>query len=180
MEYLGHVISQEGVRVENRKIEAMQSWPRPRNITQLHGFLGLTRYCRKFVWHYGLTVAPLTDLLKKRNFGWNSVVDEAFEKLKCAMVTTPVLALLDFTDTFIVETDAFNYGIGAVLSQKGWPIAYLSKALGPSKRAWSIYSKEMLAIMEAVKLWRPYLMTHHWSQLDYTYNQLKSIVHNHM
>ena len=62
---------------------------------------------------------PLTDLLKKRNFGWNSVVDEAFEKLKCAMVTTPVLALLDFTDTFIVETDAFNYGIGAVLSQKG-------------------------------------------------------------
>ena len=96
------------------------------------------------------------------------------------MVTTPVLALLDFTDTFIVETDAFNYGIGAVLSQKGWPIAYLSKALGPSKRAWSIYSKEMLAIMEAVKLWWPYLMTHHWSQLDYTYNQLKSIVHNHM
>ena len=69
-------------------------------------YLGLTRYHRKFVRHYGLTAAPLTDLLKKGNFGWNSKADEAFEKLKRAMVTTRVLALPDFTDVFIVEIDA--------------------------------------------------------------------------
>ena len=121
------------------------------------GFLvSLGIYYRKFVRHYGLIAAPLTDLLKKGNFGWNSKVDEAFEKLKCAMVTTPMLALSDFTDVFIIETDESDYGIGAVLSQEERSIVYFSKALCPSKRAWSIYSKEMLAIIEVVKLWRPY------------------------
>jgi hypothetical protein len=88
----------------------------------------------------------------------NPKANAAFETLKTAMVTTPVLALPDFSNKFIVETDASDYGIGAILSQNGRPIAYLSKALGPSKRAWSIYSKEMLAIMEAIRAWRPYLL----------------------
>jgi hypothetical protein len=74
------------------------------------------------------------------------------------MVTTPILALPNFTALFILETDASEFGIGAILSQQGRPIAFLSKALGPSKRAWAIYSKEMLAVMEAIKTWRPYLL----------------------
>jgi hypothetical protein len=158
VDYLGHIISQEGVRVDNRKIEAMQSWPPPKTVTKLRGFLGLTGYYRKFVRNYGVIATPLTDLLKKGNFGWNPKANAAFETLKTAMVTTPVLALPDFSNKFIVETDASDYGIGAILSQNGRPIAYLSKALGPSKRAWSIYSKEMLAIMEAIRAWRPYLL----------------------
>jgi hypothetical protein len=151
VDYLGHMISYEGVRVDNRKIDAMQSWPQPKTITELRGFLGLTGYYRKFVRNYGPFTAPLTELLKKENFGWNPKAEAAFEELKRAMVTTPVLALPDFSEIFIMKTDASDYGLGAILSQRGRPIAYLSKALRPSKKAWSIYSKEMLAIMEAVK-----------------------------
>jgi hypothetical protein len=72
------------------------------------------------------------------------------------MITTPVLALPNFSEIFVVETNVSNYRIGEVLGQKGRLIAFLSKALGPSKKNWSVYSKEMLAITEAIKLWRSY------------------------
>ena len=74
------------------------------------------------------------------------------------MTTTPTLAMPNFNDSFIVETDASGDGIGAVLTQQGQPIAFMSRALGISKRAWSIYAKEMLAIVEAIQTWRPYLL----------------------
>lgn len=89
---------------------------------------------------------------------WNSKAVQAFEELKRAMITTPVLALPNFFEIFVVETDVSDYRIGEVLGQKGRPIAFLSKALGPSKKNWSVYSKEMLAITEAIKLWRSYLL----------------------
>jgi hypothetical protein len=158
VDYLEHIISQEGVPVDHRKIEAMQSWPPPKTITELRGFLGLTGYYRKFVRDYGPIAPPLTELLKKGNFGWTFAAAAAFNKLKNAMVTTPVLALPDFATLFIVETDASDFGIGAILSQQGQPIEFFSKALGPSKRAWAIYAKEMLVVMEAIKTWRPYLL----------------------
>ncbi|KAH9696914.1 hypothetical protein KPL71_023390 [Citrus sinensis] len=102
----------------------------------------------------------LTNLLKKGQFVWNSEAEEAFEKLKKAMSSTPTLAMPNFHETFIVETDASGEGIGAVLQQQGRPIAYMSHALSTSKKGWSIYNKEMLAIVEAVRRWRPYLLGH--------------------
>ena len=78
--------------------------------------------------------------------------------LKQAMTTTPTLAMPNFNDSFIVETDASGDGIGAVLTQQGQPIAFMSHTLGISKRAWSIYAKEMLTIVEAIQTWRPYLL----------------------
>ncbi|KAH9770474.1 hypothetical protein KPL71_012393 [Citrus sinensis] len=158
IEYLGHFISKKGVQVDDKKIAAMRNWPRPRNVTELRGFLGLTGYYRKFVKNYGTIAAPLTQLLKKGQFNWGENAEEAFEALKTAMTTTPVLAIPNFNEIFVIETDASDAGIGAVLSQQGRPIAFLSRALGPQKRAWPIYSKEMLAIIEAVRCWRPYLM----------------------
>jgi hypothetical protein len=126
VDYLGHIVSHEGIQVDNRKIEAMQSWPTPKTITELRGFLSLTGYYRKFVRNYGLIATPLTNLLKNGNFGWTPKAEAAFEELKRAMVTTPVLALPDFSNIFIVEIDASDYGIGVILSQQGRPIAYLS------------------------------------------------------
>jgi hypothetical protein len=125
-------------------------------------FLGLTGYYRKFVQNYGLIAGALINLLKKGQFSWNAEAEEAFQTLKKAMTTTPILAMPNFNDTFIVETDASGNGIGAVLQQQGKPIAFMSRALGVSKCSWSTYTKEMLVVVEAIRVWRPYLLGQHF------------------
>lgn len=121
------------------------------------GFLSLTGYYRKFVKHYGILAKPLTQLLKKKQFQWSLEAQEAFDQLKQAMTSTPVLAMPNFALPFIIETHASDIGIGAVLMQKDQPIAFLSKALGPSHKHLSIYEKEFLALIMAVEKWRTYL-----------------------
>ncbi|XP_034708944.1 uncharacterized protein LOC117931996 [Vitis riparia] len=136
----------------------MVAWPRPSNITELRGFLGLTGYYRKFVQGYGLIARPLNNLLKKGKFQWNDEAEAAFLALKQAMTSTPTLAMPNFTEPFTIETDASGNGIGVILTQQNRPIAYMSRALGITKQIWSIYAKEMPAIVEAIRLWRPYLL----------------------
>ena len=158
VEYLGHLISSEGVRTDPKKTTAIQQWPVPKNVKVLRGFLGLIGYYRKFVRGYGQIVAPLTTFLKKDSFVWTSEADIAFQRLKEAISCLPVLALLDFTKPFIVECDASGLGLGVVLMQDHRPIAYHSQALKGSKLSLSTYEKELLALVVVVKKWRPYLL----------------------
>jgi len=76
------------------------------------------------------------------------------------MTTTPTLAMPNFNEFFTIETDASGKGIDVVISQQGKPIAYMSRAFGVTKQSWSTYAREMLAIIEAIRLWRPYLLGH--------------------
>jgi hypothetical protein len=157
VEYLGHLVGKDGVRVDPKKIEAMQDWRHPKTLKRLCGFLGLTGYYRKFVKNYGNIAAPLTALLKKNSFTWTPAAAQDFQTLKTTMCTTLVLALPDFTKTFVLECDTSGKGIGAVLMQEGQPLAFTSKQLSEKNLDKPIYEKEMLAILHAVELWRPYL-----------------------
>lgn len=157
IEYLGHCISVQGVATETSKIEAVQRWPVPSSLKELRGFLGLTGYYRKFIKHYGMISRPLTMLLKKGTpFQWSPQTAEAFLLLKQALMEALVLAIPDFEKTFVLETDASDLGLGAVLMQDGHPVAYLSKSLCPKNQALSTY-EECMAILMAVEKWRPYL-----------------------
>lgn len=156
--YLGHVISKQGVSMDGDKIRSIVEWKTPRNLRELRGFLGLTGYYRKFVKHYAQIAGPLTAQLKKENYGWTGEATAAFQNLKTAMNTAPVLAVPDFREGFVVETDASGYGLGAVMMQQDRPIAFFSKLLGVRARAKLIYEKELMAISLAVAKWRHYLL----------------------
>ena len=158
LEYLGHIISGQGVATDPKKIEVVANWPQPSDTRQLRGFLGLSGYYRKFIKNYGILSRPLTNLLKKDVlFHWTPQLQTCFDTLKKALISAPVLALPNFTKAFTVETDASSTGIGAVLSQDSHPVAYLSKALGPKAQALSTYEKECMALILAITKWKPYL-----------------------
>jgi hypothetical protein len=117
VEYLGNLVGKDNIRVDPKNIESMQDRIHPNTLKILRGFLGLTGYYHKFVKNYGKIATPLTTLLKKNYFTWTPAAAQAFQTLKMAMCTTPVLALPDFTKTFVLECDASGKGIGVVLMQ---------------------------------------------------------------
>ena len=158
VEYLGHIISADGVSADPAKIRSMEAWPTPTNITALRGFLGLTGYYRKFIRNYGSIAAPLTKLLKKDAFHWNAEAEEAFQNLKKVMTQAPVLSLPNFSKQFVVETNASGKGLGAVLMQEGQPLAFYNKAILGRSLARSTYEKELMAIVHSVHHWRNYLL----------------------
>ena len=156
--YLGHIISADGVSVDDDKISTMKTWPSPRNIKELRGFLGLTGYYRRFVKGYAQLTRVLTNQLKKDAFAWNEDSKRVFQQLKVVMSQVPVLAMPDFHKTFVVETDASQCGLGAVLMQDTHPIAYYSKTLGKRASNKPIYKKELMEIVFAVLKWKHYLL----------------------
>ena len=162
VDYLGHIISKEGVKVDPSKIKAITECPKPDNILKLRGFLGLTVYYQRYVKNDAHKTNLLTDLLKKNSFRWNDEAKKCFEALKNVMSSTPVLATLDFTKPFVVECDASGFEIGAVLMQEGHPIAFECRKLNKRERLKSMYDKEMLAIIHALTKWRQYLL---WSKI---------------
>lgn len=135
-------MSPDGVSTDPFKIANVSNWPSPTNVKELRSFLGLARYYRRFVKDFGLLTNPLTDLLKKGViFTWTSVIESAFQLLKKALIFAPILAPPDFNKPFVVETDASDHGIGAVLHQDGHPIAYV-RPWDPEHKAYLLMKKK--------------------------------------
>jgi hypothetical protein len=156
--FLGHIIGEKGVHVHQEKIQAINNWPTPRTLTELKSFLGICSYYKKFVKGFSQLCAPLIDLTRKGAFEWNDEAQSTFEKMKKVMSTCLVLSLPDFSQPFILECDASGEGVGAVLMQNRHPIAYESRKLRGTELMYTIYDKEMLAIMHALAKFRKYLV----------------------
>jgi hypothetical protein len=162
VEYLGHIVSHEGVKVDPNKIKAMMDWPIPKTLKNLRGFLGLKGYYRKFFQNYGRIATHLMALTKKDAFSWTPKATKDFEQLKEVMCKALVLTTPYFKKTFIVECDASGNGIGVVLMQEGRPLDFESRPLKGKDLHKPIYEKEIMAILHALKKWHPYLIGRHF------------------
>ncbi|GBM11574.1 Retrovirus-related Pol polyprotein from transposon 297 [Araneus ventricosus] len=160
--YLGHVISAEGVKTDPEKIKAVVDWPHPDKIHDLRNFLGLCTYYRRFVRNFSTIARPLHKLTEaKSNFSWTDECEKSFNSLKQALTSAPILTYPRIDKDFILDTDASNEGIGAVLSQnignEERVIAYFSKSLGKPERNYCVTRKELLAIVKSIDHFHHYL-----------------------
>lgn len=146
--------------MDKTKVEAILQWPVPTNAKQVRGFLGLSGHYRRFIKHYAQIARPLTDLIKKDSFCWHAQAEEAFQTLKAAVTTAPVLRLPDFSQPFVLETNASGCGVGAILSQQNHPIAYHSKKTPPVMQKQFAYVRELYALTNAIHKFRHYLVGH--------------------
>ncbi|GKV46430.1 hypothetical protein SLEP1_g53414 [Rubroshorea leprosula] len=156
--FLGHVVSKDGISVDLSKVEAFMKWERPISVTEVRSFLGLAGYYRRFVEGYSKISGPLTQLTRKnQKFEWTDKCEQSFQELKNRLVTAPILAILDNGGNFVVYTDASHKGLGCVLMQHGWVIAYGSRQLKTHERNYPTHDLELAATIFALKLWRHYL-----------------------
>ncbi|UYV66258.1 K02A2.6-like [Cordylochernes scorpioides] len=160
--YLGHIISAEGVQTDPEKTETVRMWPTPKDLTQLRSFLGLCTYYRRFIPGFSNIARPLHRLTESgRPFVWTPDCQRAMEKLKEMLVAAPILAYPRPGDSFILDTDASNTGIGGVLSQvqegSERVIAYFSKTLSKPERNYCVTRKELLAIVKSIEHFHHYL-----------------------
>ena len=161
--FLGHVISKDGVSPNPENIEKVLKWPRPRNVKEVQSFLGLANYYRRFVAHYSYHVRPLVELTKKTaKFEWTKEQEEAFNFIKFALLAPPILGHPQPEGEYILDTDACDVSIGAVLSQiqngEEIPLAFGSKALGKAEKNYCVTDKELLAVRYFVEYYRCYLL----------------------
>lgn len=159
--YLGHIISSEGVSPDPNKIKVLLQYPKPKNADETKRFVAFANYYRRYIPNFSSIAAPLNSLTKKGvTFTWTSDCQKAFETLKHSLTTPPILQYPNFSpnNSFILKTDASGHAIGAVLcNADDRPVAFASRSLNKAERNYCTIEKELVAIVWAVKHFRPYL-----------------------
>ncbi|KAF8756117.1 hypothetical protein RHS01_04910 [Rhizoctonia solani] len=179
--YLGIVVSPNSFSMDQKKIEAVTSWPQPKLVKQVQAFLGFVNYLCCFIPNFSSVARPLHNLTKKETpWSWGKSKEAAFQELKSLVTQSPVLIHSNPALPYYLETDASGVAMGAILSQQGpdnWlhPIAYMSKSFSGAEANYNTHNKELLAIIKALEEWRIFLeatdkpiqvFTDHWN-LEY-------------
>ena len=160
--FLGHVVSAGGISTDPTKLESVTNWPVPKTVKQVRSFLGLCSYYRRFVKNFADIARPLHQLTEaNRKFDWTDSCQQSFNTLKTALTSAPILSYPTSDDPFILDTDASNEGMGAVLSQvqNGIErvICYFSKAFSKQERRYCVTRRELLAVVASIKNFHHYL-----------------------
>ena len=160
--YLGHIVSRNGIEMDPKKIEAIQKWPRPKTVHDVCSFLGFMNYYHKFLYKYAQKACPLNQLIsgdnakkKYRKVEWNDEHEQAFQLLKSACMDMPVLAYANYKRPFCLNTDASKTGLGAVLYQQQDDgtyrvISYASRSLSKTERNYDAHKLEFLTLKLSV------------------------------
>jgi transposase InsO family protein len=173
VEFLGYLIGREGIKMSEEKVKGVLEWKSPASLVEVQAFLGFANFYRRFIQDYSRIARPLTELTKGdgRNWNWTPEAEQAFTELKKRFTIAPILAHFDPQRPVIVETDASDFALGAVLSQRDdenrlHPVAFHSRKFAPAEINYEIHDKELLAIVDAFKHWRRYLEgAHHQIQV---------------
>ena len=164
--FLGHIITPQGIMVDDKKIDAMINMKAPKNVHEIKVVMGMFNYYRQFIPNFSDIGRPITLLLRNNTiFKWGEEQQKAFDKFKYLLSHAPILHRPNFDKTFYVVTDASDVGIGAVLEQEGsdpevhtrYPIAFWSRTLLPREQRYTVSERECLAIVEAIKSFRHYV-----------------------
>jgi hypothetical protein len=164
VEYLGYIIAEHGIAMSKEKVDCVLNWKQPTTLQATQSFIGFANFYRRFIRNFSAIARPLTSSTSgdPKSWTWTPEMTKAFDTLKEAFITAPVLAHFDPTRTAIVETDASDFALGAILSQKGddnrlHPVAFHSRKLTAAEINYEIHDKELLAIMDCFGRWRRYL-----------------------
>jgi hypothetical protein len=166
LKYLGYVVDERGLHTDPSKIQAIVDYPTPTSRKEVKMFLGTASYYRRFIKNFSAMAAPLNALTSTRKnapaFSWSTEADKSFHELKSALVSAPVLACPDFSQPFIVHSDASGFGVGGTLTQIAadgmeHPIAFASRSLNQPERNYSATEREALSVVFSVEHFRPYL-----------------------
>ncbi|KAI3650144.1 hypothetical protein MP228_005001, partial [Amoeboaphelidium protococcarum] len=163
LKYLGYILSEDGISMDPRKVEAVLNWPVPKNVNDVQKLYGFLNFYRRLIYQFAELTSPFTKLLKNDvQFDWGPEQQQAFQRVKDVFSNPKFLAHPDESKPFIVETDSSDYAIAGVLSQYDEknelrPVAFYSRQMIPAERNYEIYDKELLAIHECFKEWRHFL-----------------------
>ncbi|WJX94652.1 hypothetical protein P8452_76049 [Trifolium repens] len=156
--FLGHVISKEGIAVDPAKIDTVLSWKQPQTVTDVRSFVGLAGYYRRFIEGFAKIVAPMTQLTRKdQPFAWTEKCELSFQLLKERLTTSPVLMLPQSDEPYEVYCDASHQGLGCVLMQHKRAVAYASRQLKVHEKNYPTHDLELAAVVFALKIWRHHL-----------------------
>ena len=158
MSFLGHLVSEEEIRVDPRKIEVIIEWKPPRNVTEVRSFPGLAGYYKRFIKGFSMIAASMMRLLQKNvKFKWIEKCQASLEKLKAFLTKAPVLTQSTCGKESVIFSDASLNELGCVLMQEGKVVDYASRQLKHHEKNYPTHDMELATIVFALKIWRHYL-----------------------